>query len=99
MTGAEHIAQERKEQIEKHGFEQYIDSDFYKKGELVQAAMYAITLQEIWYPVGWGDWWRGRMTAKKERMTDREFQIEQCKIAGALLAAEIDRLQHNQNEG
>lgn len=46
------------------------------------------------YPESWGEWFREKMKAKAERMpTDTfEYEIERMKIAGALIAAEIDRL-------
>lgn len=89
-TGIELIAIERKEQIEKHGWDN--DSEW-ESGELAQAAIYCLTLKRKDYPKNWGDWFYKRIQLKKNRMGWNVFKIEMRKIAGALLAAEIDRLQ------
>lgn len=91
-TGIELIAQERKEQIEKHGFNENIDQEYYTDNQLTKAAMYALTLDRQHYPENWEFWWHDKMMAKKERMSEQEFWIERLKIAGALIAAEIDRI-------
>lgn len=96
-TGIELIAEERKEQIEKHGFDHEKDSEDYVEQELVAAAQYALTLEREFYPANWEFWWHDKMMAKKERLSDMEFRIEQLKIAGALIAAEIDRLQSGED--
>lgn len=92
-TGIELIAEERQEQIEKHGFDLDKDADFYTNYELRDAAMYALTMAKNYYPQSWEFWWHDKMMAKQDRMSEEEFYIEQLKIAGALIAAEIDRLQ------
>lgn len=92
-TGIELIAEERKEQIEKHGFNVHDDSEVYSDGELALAAQYALTMDRELYPTAWEFWWHDKMVEKKKRLSDQEFRIEQLKIAGALIAAEIDRLQ------
>lgn len=94
-TGAELIAIERAEQIEKHGFDPDKDSDSYEGGELMEAAIYALTLNKDHYPDNWEFWWHDKMMAKRERLSEHDFRIEQLKIAGALIAAEIDRLQNS----
>ena len=91
-TGIELIAQERQEQIEKHGFNLSNDED-YSENELVSAAMYALTQEDEHYPRGWGFWFHDKMVKKEERMSEEEFWIERLKIAGALIAAELDRIQ------
>lgn len=91
-TGAEFIAEERKEQIEKHGFDVVKDADYYQKGELVEAAIYALTGDRQRYPQSWEFWFHDKMTAKRERLSDLDFAVERLKIAGALIAAEIDRI-------
>lgn len=92
-TGIELIAQERKEQIEKHGFDVSSDKDSYNRNELVNAAIYSLTQDQVWYPDSWEFWFHDKMKAKGARMSEEEFWIERLKIAGALIAAEIDRLQ------
>lgn len=92
-TGIELIAEERREQIEKHGFDLDKDAEDYSNYELYNAALYALTLERDKYPETWEFWWHDKMMAKQERMSEEEFWIERLKIAGALIAAEIDRIQ------
>lgn len=89
--GVELIAIERQEQMEKHGFDVKHDKEFYEADELVHAALFAITGDWNFYPKTWGEWWAGKMVAKTN--STPHSKIERLKIAGALLAAEIDRLQ------
>lgn len=79
----EQVAIERLEQIEKHGWTQEIDLNYEKK-ELRDAALYAMTLDPRWWPIGWSEHFRQKIYAKtrKQRMV----------VAAALLCAEIDRL-------
>lgn len=79
-TGVELIAEERQEQIEKHGF---VDDTKYTNDELIDAAMQYIggDLISCW-PKSWDEKWY--------KPGDR---ISELKKAGALIAAEIDRLQ------
>jgi len=90
--GADLIHQERIEQIAKHGFNNSRDAKFYWADELRQAAIYCITLDDKWYPKSWDNWFRLKIMAKRARMELIEFHTEMNKIAGALLAADIDRL-------
>lgn len=92
-TGIELIEQERKEQIEKHGFLVGANDEYYQKNELVDAAMYALTQDRKHYPESWEFWFHDKMVEKERRMSEHEFWIERLKIAGALIAAEIDRVQ------
>lgn len=94
-TGIELITEERKEQIEKHGFDSEQDAEFYQKNELIEAAQFALTLERQFYPQSWDFWFYDKMKAKEERLSEYDFWIERLKIAGALIAAEIDRLQNN----
>lgn len=85
-TGIELITKERQEQIEKHGFDAVHDSNnFHRKGELSDAAMYAIEQNPDDYPSGWDNWFKDKLGIKSYK--DRLI------IAGALIAAEIDRIQ------
>jgi hypothetical protein len=92
-TGIELIAQERHEQIEKHGFSLTVDAEHYQRNELVDAALYALTMDKKHYPESWEFWFHDNLVAKEGRMDETTFAIERLKIAGALIAAEIDRLQ------
>lgn len=95
-TGIELIAQERHEQIEKHGRTVDLDATMNLAGQLTIAAEFLIQpgeyqrpnadegiLENI--PYGWDDriWLKMCYKNQKERLV----------IAGALIAAEIDRIQ------
>lgn len=85
-TGIELITKERDEQINKHKWNE--TDDDYKSGELVEAALFCLDSQfeflDRW-PEGWQDHFKQRIKQKS--------RIDQLKVAGAFLAAEIDRLQ------
>lgn len=96
-SGIEMIADERREQIEKHGFDAaHDDRAFNGSGELSRVAAYLIANT---------DWHRGKIVATYPPGWRREFvskfesksEIEKLVIAGALIAAEIDRLQRIEN--
>lgn len=82
--GIELIAIERKEQIEKHGFDAEHDRSNYC-GELQDAAIYLLTENTAVYPGTWRNNFRKKFMNKSN--------IERLTIAGALIAAEIDRIQ------
>lgn len=88
-TGIELIAQERQEQIEKHGWDLSNDAD-YGKGELIDAARFSLTpgKQFLW---PWHDFGIG--THFKEKI-EKKQRLQQLIVAGAFIAAEIDRLQN-----
>jgi hypothetical protein len=89
-TGIELIAQERSEQIEKHGYDinhdkRYNDENSHSTGsDLRMAAMHALWPEWQFYPKTWSSLFKDNISIKsyKERLI----------IAGALIAAEIDRL-------
>jgi hypothetical protein len=100
LTGAEMIARERRRQIEGEGWTDEHDSN-YRRGELsAAAASYAMaasaqvmfrrdTMSDITPPSQWpwtAEWWK---------LSDDP--VRTLTKAGALIAAEIDRLQHTQN--
>ena len=85
MNGVELIAAERKRQIEQEGFSAEKD-DRYTKKQLQSAAICYLVpvLKELVWPQDWSLlWW-------KPTPNDR---IRELIKAGALIAAEIDRLQ------
>ena len=91
-TGIELIAQERQEQIEKHGYTIEHDQE-YDCEELKTAAIALLTQpkDKVYlgsFPALWNDGICEKMAAKdyKGRLI----------LAGAFVAAEIDRIQHNQ---
>ncbi len=89
-TGIEMISAERVEQIEKHGFNDAHDlGPGHSNGELVAAAVYLLAgvprgSKLGAYPITW------KRTYKKK--FDEKNRIERLVIAGALIAAELDRL-------
>jgi len=91
-TGVEHIAEERREQIEKHGWAPVHDAD-HKYGELSKNAACLACLgtdAKVIDPAGCGtddDVWQLIEHIGRDR-------IHALKVAGALIAAEIDRLQN-----
>lgn len=96
MTGIERIAAERKRQIEVEGFT--VDDDRLYSAEplALAAACYAVPEWNRLYrrgiPMDWPwsvRWWK---PTPKNR-------IRELEKAGALIAAEIDRLQAEQGEG
>ena len=102
-TGIELISQERQEQIEKHGYtgeHHAAHPEWYDEGQLISAAHMLSAydpyrspedLYRRMVPLHWDKkWW--------QRMCDKPFK-ERLIIAGALIAAEIDRLsQTNQTQ-
>ena len=85
-TGIELIAQERKEQIEKHGRTVAYDIAENHSGRLTDAAYGLIIHKYAFMPDNWDREIVNKMLAKsyKDRLV----------IAGALIAAEIDRIQN-----
>ena len=87
MNGIERIAEERRRQVEVEGWTPEHDAA-HSDGELVDAAVaYAIAAQD-----GSGAselWWPWHMSYYKPTPNDR---IRELAKAGALIAAEIDRL-------
>jgi len=85
MTGIELITRERKEQIEKHGRTIEDDVAYNNQNELIMGAMALLTDDGMRMPAIWDMVVVQKMCAKpyKERLI----------VAGALIAAEIDRIQ------
>lgn len=84
-TGIELIAEERREQIEKHGYDVRHDLDHESDGELIMAAQASILGNGAAFPAGWE-------LSVVQKICDKPVK-ERLIIAGALIAAEIDRLQ------
>lgn len=81
-NGAELIARERQEQIHKHGFSAEQDTHYYGKGELIDAANFCLGTST--FPSNWNPEYADKISNKNK--------VDRYKVAGALLAAEIDRL-------
>jgi hypothetical protein len=93
MTGIELIAEERREQIEKHGITVKYDAEYNTEEQLANAAELLVAADHIitndpldYLPKDWN----GKLWMK---MWNKPYK-ERLIIAGALIAAEIDRLQH-----
>lgn len=84
MTGLELIAKERKEQIEKHGWNAEHD-DQHREEQLTGVALYALTEDIDFWPDDWDDDVLIKIAAKNAK--------EKLAVAGAMIAAEIDRLE------
>lgn len=84
MTGAQLIANERQEQIDKHGRTVIKDVSSNSKGELLMAAV-KMTGKVIGIP--WPEHWDKAICQKMDDKTEDEKLV----IAGAMIAAEIDR--------
>jgi len=93
-TGIELIAEERREQIEKHGYDaEWVNNNpqYYEGKELAWVAEMALALEheEGIDTCDYPDSWPKEDVDKILRKPYKERLI----IAGALIAAEIDRLQ------
>ncbi len=84
IKGAKMILHERVSQIEERGCDAVHD-DQHKKGELIKAALYALT-EKTRYSQG-GEW-----EGFEEKVECDRHGIDNLVKAGALIAAEIDRL-------
>lgn len=90
--GIELIADERREQIEKHGWS--LDHDkYYSKGQLIQAAIFCkeqaenklsgSTVESVKWPEGWNVYFEHKVRSKTP--------IQQLVVCGAFYMAENDR--------
>jgi hypothetical protein len=90
MTGIELIAEERRQQVEKHGFNEAHDSSSFNQcGELKEAALHLLSDGALPFPSQWMFDWKIKFS--------RKSKLERLTIAGALIAAEIDRLNRINN--
>ncbi len=96
-SGIELIAAERQEQIEKHGYDkQFVEDhpEYYSGKEMAYVAEMLLALEHEegidfnTFPEGW--------EADCEHMLAKPYK-ERLIISGALIAAEIDRLQHQKH--
>lgn len=88
-TGIELIAEERQEQIEKHGWTLEHDMQVNSDGELLQAALAILNTDHSSWPSSW--------EFSVYIHIANKLIIERWAIACALIAAEIDRL-HSMNK-
>lgn len=111
-TGIELIAKERRRQIEKEGFDSDHDDEHFHGQLAMAAACYTtpvslfcadisphhVLIEDPW-PVDWDQEWDKRRRNRKGELIFREDKgrIRDLVKAGALIAAEIDRLQRARN--
>ena len=91
MTGIELIARERQEQIEKHGHTVELDVFHNNNDELLMAARGLIDHKYGLIP----DSWYNDKNHDVNKMMKKSI-VDRLVIAGALIAAEIDRLNASQ---
>ena len=103
-SGIELIAEERKRQVEKEGWSAEHDSDHWR-GELADAAAcYTLgkSAMEKYFNDGIGGEIKLTINLwpweKKWWKPTRKDRIKELTKAGALIAAEIDRIQNQQNK-
>jgi len=89
MTGVEMIALEREEQIIKHRYTSDWDAN-QTNVQLTDAAIYAINGDYETYPKDWDPEYKDKIGGKGKTY------IQRLAVAGALIAAEIDRFQKSQ---
>jgi len=80
------IAVERQEQIKKHGHSIKEDAEQNNKGQLINGALSLLTSRNDLMPKSW--------TPEAVKKIQKKSEIEKLIIAGAFIAAEIDRLQY-----
>ena len=94
MTGSEMIANERKRQIEEEGWSLERDRRAYTEQQLAHAALCYVkwAVSEKYNPIAYGEWpWDDHWW----RPVDK---IRSLTKAGALIAAEIDRIKGEAEE-
>ena len=93
LTGAELIARERRRQVRVKGYTAEHD-DEHDQGELAKAAIcYAIPSRAAVQAVQWWPWANAPVVNHNvHNPRGRESRIRELAKAGALIAAEIDRL-------
>lgn len=90
VSGVERIARERRRQIEEEGWTAEHD-DQHDRGELAIAAGCCALSGTDAYPVDPG--WTGKTWMEQLAEKHQHDEIRSLEIAGALIAAEIDRLE------
>ena len=85
LSGLELITIERNEQLTKHGISIQKDVDTNKAKELGKSAVAILTENKSYYPLNWADKFYRKTIAEKSYK-------ERLVIAGALICAEIDRI-------
>lgn len=89
MNGVGLIHQERLEQQYKHGYDENHDR-IYTKGELKDAAIFCLTQDFTHYPVNWDIKYADKFNMKNYK--------DRLAVAGALIAAELDRIERIEKE-
>ena len=86
MQGHNNITSERFEQVYQHGFSAEGDNRDHPNGELLDGAFFCISDDDAHYPKSFAPEYKEKLRSKT--------RLERLAIAGALIAAEIDRLKH-----
>lgn len=87
LTGIELINNEREEQLSKHKRTVESDVKYNITGQLIDGAIYCLTGKEDYYPINtWGPEFKEKI--------DNSTRLKKLTVAGALIAAEIDRLNY-----
>lgn len=94
LNGLHYICLERHEQMEKHLYSIAHDVIVNNHGQLVQVAKYLLETDEEYKNLLWPRNWKNEWRKKFDNKTYQERVI----IAGALMAAEYDRLQFLKNK-
>lgn len=90
QKGVLHIAHERAEQINVHKHTPEIDSCKNKHGELIEGALYLLGHNKNSFPCSWSDATREKFDSKNRK--------QKLIVAGALIAAELDRIEFMENQ-
>jgi hypothetical protein len=88
MYGMKCIERERMEQLAKHNYSRIHDSEVNNQGSLVMAAIYCLTTNPENYPYNWSPKYKEKLDSKSDK--------ERLIIAGALIAAELDRIEYDE---
>lgn len=83
-TGIELIAEERQEQIKKHDRSLEYDKNFNKNGQLRRGAMALLSLDDSLFSNNWE-------VPLCQKMMQKSYK-DRLIIAGAFIAAELDRI-------
>jgi hypothetical protein len=82
MKGIDLVAQEREEQINKHGFTLEDDS-FHRNNELIKAALFCLNDEVFEFPFHWNVSYRNRILRKN--------RIGRLTTAAAYIVAQLDQ--------
>lgn len=82
-VGMQLILKERQEHTDKHNWNENDHGEYWKNGELVKAALFAIDQEKNSWPDNWLPYFRKKIISKN--------RVEQLKVAGSLYLADMER--------